>query len=142
MASTTNQYPGPVTTTGFVMDQYSLDESTTVITFNIYNESLSVSRADCELQYEKTINLRNRLIKVNAVCHICSLYTHPDHRNKGNASVLLKTIIHFCEQNMVRLITLDDCSDNYRKPDNIYREHGFEYLNDGDNLMIYPIEYV
>jgi hypothetical protein len=43
---------------------------------------------------------------------------------------------------MVRLITLDDCSDNYRKPDNIYREHGFEYLNDGDNLMIYPIEYV
>lgn len=142
MTSTTNQYPSAITTTGIVMNEYQSNESTTYITLNIFDESLIFSYADCVLKYEKTINLRNRLIKTNGVFHILNLHTHPDYRNNGYASLLLKFIIQFCSQNMVRLITLDDCSDNYRKPDNIYLEHGFKYLDDGDNRMIYLIEYV
>lgn len=67
----------------------------------------------------------------NDQCTILSLDTDINHQNKGHATKLLIKIEEFCRKNKVVKIILDDCTDNYRKPNNIYLKNGFNYIEDG-----------
>jgi len=120
----------------FSIKQYLLDGGCQFIEFNISAQDEIIAYAKCITEYDKIINLRSRVIKINGMCYICSLYTHPDHRNKGHASLLLKTIIHYCQQHKIEMIMLEDCSDNYRNPNNIYLHHDFKYLDDREHTMV------
>lgn len=86
-----------------------------------------IAHAECVITYDRHINLRTRSVKTNGSCKIQTLWTKIEHRGKGYATQILKTIFLLCKQNNVKVIELDDCSDNYRKPDNIYVKNGFKY---------------
>jgi GNAT superfamily N-acetyltransferase len=63
-------------------------------------------------------------------CTILSLYTEKPFRNKGYATYLLKYAIDYCRSKGVHRIVLDDCSDNFKKQNNIYLKCGFRYVED------------
>jgi len=63
------------------------------------------------------------------IAYINHIYVHPQYRNKGFGTKL----IHEFLENLIKLgvvhVLLDDFSDNYRKPNNIYYKIGFKYIS-------------
>ena len=68
-----------------------------------------------------------------------SLYVDPKLRNKGIGSILLNQLIQYAKKNQVKQIVLDDMTDNYRMPNNIYLKHGFRYVNIDGPEMLYRV---
>jgi GNAT superfamily N-acetyltransferase len=62
--------------------------------------------------------------------------TQNKHQKKGYASKLLNHMIYYCRNNEISEIKLDDTTDNYRKNNNIYINHGFKYLDENGPEMI------
>ena len=60
---------------------------------------------------------------------ISSLYVKEEYRNKGFGTMLLSMFLHEIYNNNVLHIELYDCSDNYRKTNNIYLKYGFKYID-------------
>ena len=87
-----------------------------------------------EKQYSNIVFLHN---KTEKNCILLSLHTEDEYRNMGYGSILLKKIIKYCIENEIREILLDDCTDNFNKPNNIYLKSGFKYINEGEPEMIY-----
>lgn len=65
----------------------------------------------------------------NSECNILYMEIYNSHKGKGFGSKLLKYVIDACTKKNVKLIKLDDCSENYLKPNNIYIKHNFQYIN-------------
>jgi GNAT superfamily N-acetyltransferase len=65
------------------------------------------------------------------------LYVPTVYRGKGIGTQLMVHLINWCRtRSSIRYITLDDCSDNFKNPSNIYVKLGFVYIPDNDNEMI------
>ena len=58
---------------------------------------------------------------------ITCVFTEIAHRNKGYATALLKRAVWEAKRNGIQAIKLDDCTDNFRQPENIYLQNGFSY---------------
>ena len=54
---------------------------------------------------------------------------------KGCGTILLQALFHKAYQYGKKYIILDDCSDRFGKPDNIYIKNGFVYVNQGEPEM-------
>jgi ribosomal protein S18 acetylase RimI-like enzyme len=59
---------------------------------------------------------------------ITSLIVEKEFRSQGFGSQMLQTCIDFCYSNQIQVLYVDDMSDHFGLPNNIYRKHGFEYL--------------
>ena len=70
---------------------------------------------------------RNRMI-------VSTLKTEKEWRGNGYASKLLRRAILEARRNRCKVIELEDCSDYYGLPNNIYIKHGFKYT-DNDSTM-------
>lgn len=58
------------------------------------------------------------------------LHVVPEARGKGIGSILLQELIQYAKLNNVKKIILDDMTDHYRQPHNIYVKHEFKYIGD------------
>lgn len=65
---------------------------------------------------------------------ITFLSVEPNYRNKGIGTKLLKWFMLQVSHFGVIHVELDDCTDNYRKPHNIYLKYGFEYYNNNNRM--------
>lgn len=68
--------------------------------------------------------------------YIIDLETKPKCRGNGFASILIKKIIDEAIKLKCNKIELDDASEYFQRPDNIYIKFGFEYINKGQPEMI------
>ena len=66
----------------------------------------------------------------NKILIVGTLYVQQKYRGKGIGSMLLKCLIEYCKQHNICKIVLDDMTDYYRQPNNIYLKHGFKYVNE------------
>ena len=73
------------------------------------------------------------------MCNIVSVHTYEQYRNKGFCTLLLQNILLFCNEKHIQTITLDDCTDNFNRPNNVYLKFGFHYINEGEPEMIYSL---
>lgn len=69
-------------------------------------------------------------------CHILNVFTNENHRCKGYALILIAYLKQYCSTKICKYITLDDCSDNFKKSNNLYLISGFEYVYPGESNMI------
>lgn len=97
-----------------------------------------------ELTYddEFSIGYRYNLINENAkLAYLNIIINHNDFSsiitdfsciniNKGHGSILLNFVIGEMKKIQIKNITLDDMSNRYRNPHNIYLKFGFKYLYD------------
>jgi GNAT superfamily N-acetyltransferase len=67
---------------------------------------------------------------------ITSLYTFEGYRGKGYATVLLNWLFDEVKSKGYKTINVDDCTDLFRKPNNIYLVNGFKYIEEGYPEMI------
>lgn len=67
--------------------------------------------------------------KKNRTFFLMHLYVPITMRGKGFGTQLLLEMIEICRINGCRRIDVDDMSDNFRKPNNIYIKNGFVYRN-------------
>lgn len=72
-------------------------------------------------------------------CTILSLHVDELYRNNGYGTFLLKEIIKYCMENNIKIIKLDDVSDNFNKKNNIYTKLNFKYISSGFPEMIYEV---
>lgn len=66
---------------------------------------------------------------------IISLYTCPHYKNNGYASILLYVTSWIAQQKEIFFIELDDMSSRYRKRNNFYIKHGFNYISNDSPEM-------
>ena len=66
-------------------------------------------------------------IQKNNIFFIMHFYVPISIRGKGLGTQLLVKIIEICKKNGCRRIDVDDMTDNFRKPNNIYIKNGFVY---------------
>lgn len=78
-----------------------------------------------------TIKACLQAIEINEGAEIYNLWVHPDFRNQGIASEMLRKL--FIKGYPV--LYVDDHTDRYNKNHNIYLKHGFTYIQ-GDEAMI------
>ena len=65
------------------------------------------------------------------VMHITNLITNTPCRSRGYASILLTLLLKDAERHgKIFVVTVDDFSELYRKPGNIYSLFGFQYITD------------
>jgi GNAT superfamily N-acetyltransferase len=67
----------------------------------------------------------------NVYCTIQYLFTMKQYRNMGYATRLLLHLKQYCKSNNIKIIRLDDCSDNFNKQNNLYVQNGFNYIVQG-----------
>ena len=67
---------------------------------------------------------------------LTSLHTFEDYRGKGYATVLLNWLFDEVKSKGYKTINVDDCTDLFRKPNNIYLVNGFKYIEEGYPEMI------
>jgi len=99
---------------------------------------LTIGVAHGEIYWEHDCNLRNgKMYRHIKKMSLISIYVHPEYRNCGYGSKLLKRLIKYSKGIGIRSIYLDDMSDGYRGTHNIYRKMGFKYINDdGPEMML------
>lgn len=72
-------------------------------------------------------------------CNILNIFINEKYRNMGYGTYILNYIKKFCIERNVKKITLDDCSDNFNKENNLYIKYGFKYINKNYPEMIFII---
>lgn len=81
--------------------------------------------------------LRSReYYSVGSCLHVTWISTDVNIRGRGYGKKLLRKMLAWCRRNGVKRVTLIDASDRYRKPGNLYVNHGFQYMNDEEPDMI------
>ena len=68
--------------------------------------------------------------------NITGLYTFEAYRGKGYATTLLNWLFDNLKSKGYNTIKVDDCTDLFRKPNNIYLVNGFKYIEEGYPEMI------
>lgn len=106
-----------------------------IIDNNINN--IEVGACECNWLFGNAITLRNKNVFMDASVFIKGLHVHPQYRNQGYGSKLLKKVIEDARQNNIFLIELDDMSDHFAKSNNIYLKNGFRYENVNDGPEMY-----
>ena len=71
----------------------------------------------------------------NRVVTLLSLYIKLQYRGKGYGTLLLLDFLQESYKNNAIHITLDDCSDNYRKKNNIYVKYGLKYIYNNNTMI-------
>jgi len=82
------------------------------------------------------ITKHNRYYR-NTYCMIQYVFTKEEHRNKKYATYLLLYLKQYCKNNNVKIIKLDDCSDKFNHPNNLYLKNGFKYVTYGEPEMLF-----
>ncbi len=72
-------------------------------------------------------------------CQLNFIRTKTDYQNKGYALKTMNYFIKLCKEIQLNKITLDDCSDRYKKSNNLYYNCGFKYLYDEGPEMVLNI---
>ena len=67
---------------------------------------------------------------------ITGLHTFEGYRDKGYATVLLNWLFDEVKSKGYKTINVDDFTDLFRKPNNIYLVNGFKYIEEGYPEMI------
>ena len=67
---------------------------------------------------------------------IISLYTFEGYKGKGYATTLLNWLFDEVKSKGYKTVKVDDCTDLFRKPNNIYLVNGFKYIEEGYPEMI------
>jgi GNAT superfamily N-acetyltransferase len=67
---------------------------------------------------------------------ITGLHTFEGYRGKGYATVLLNWLFDEVKSKGYKTINVDDFTDLFRKPNNIYLLNGFKYIEEGYPEMI------
>jgi GNAT superfamily N-acetyltransferase len=70
------------------------------------------------------------------VLNITDLYVKHEYRNQSYGTKLLKHAIQLAKECNCESITLDDCSDRFKSPHNIYVKLGFKYIDPNFPEMI------
>lgn len=72
-------------------------------------------------------------------CFITGLSINPEYQNKGNGTKLLNFALNDLESLGAARVELDDMSDHYGAPNNIYIKCGFEYIDvdSGPEMVLY-----
>ena len=68
--------------------------------------------------------------------NITDLYVKHEYRNQSYGTKLLKHVIQIARERNCESIILDDCSDRFKMPHNIYVICGFKYIDDNFPEMI------
>lgn len=76
------------------------------------------------------------IIWYDNIIHILYLKTNEKYRGHGYATNLLKHTLALFENDTYDYVYVDDMSDNFNKPHNIYKKFGFNYLLEGEPEMI------
>jgi Acetyltransferase (GNAT) family. len=92
------------------------------------------------INYTNPLSTKNNTYYKTIHCCVESLYTETKYRNKGYATLLLIHLKQCCKNIGVHFITLDDCSDNFNRPKNIYVNNGFNYLANNEPEMIFKFK--
>ncbi len=106
---------------------------------NLLKGDINIAHATCYIKYENYYNLRQSKCFINAICTIGYIGTTKTYRNKGYATEIIKYIKKYCYENKIKIITLDDCSDNFNKENNIYLKNGFQYIESGFPEMYFNV---
>ena len=77
------------------------------------------------IEYYVNINARRMEIKW--------IQVNEKHRGKGYAKKLISNAIN---NHKINIVELDDCSDRFMKPDNLYIKMGFRYIEEEMPEMI------
>lgn len=120
--------------------QYNIcrqDDANLICNFIIEKNNKTTCYASCHVTYDRYFEFRTRNCYINSNLHIIELETVEEHRNKGYATKLLTYIKNFCNVHKIPTITLDDCSDRSRKPNNIYIKNNFKYVENNEPEMIW-----
>lgn len=110
-----------------------------IVFYHSYNSQKGVHGSlSATLVQEHPRELRNgKVYYSNNYIILGSLYVDRKLRNKGIGSILLDQLVQYAKNNHVNKIVLDDMTDNYRQPNNIYLKHGFQYVNkDGPEMEL------
>ena len=96
---------------------------------------LSPSRASPDAGLGRDVVAYLRYATQDAELDVALVFVRPAWRRCGLATRLMRRAIALAGQ---RKVTLDDMSDRYRRPGNIYRRLGFRYVDrDGGPEMAY-----
>ncbi len=71
---------------------------------------------------------------VDSEAHLLNLAVHPEHRNGGIGSLLLRRLVEYCREQGIRLVTLEVRRSNYRAI-SLYRS--FQFLPRGIRRRYY-----
>ena len=72
--------------------------------------------------------------------YIQECYVKKEYRNQGYATRLLAFVKDYALKNVFACITLDDATNRFGKPNNIYIKNGFEYIDASEGPeMVYCI---
>ena len=97
-------------------------------------DSSSGSTSTTELQTLSVLQAyyddKEQQVNISDVC------TTKEFRGMGYATLLLKHMVALAELKGYKTITLDDCSDLFMQPNNIYLKLGFQYVNANQPEMI------
>jgi len=109
---------------------YEVWRGKTVI-YTIYVDN-DVKKAQCAvLQAHYNDDERN--------VHVLDVCTYRGYAGRGYASLLLNILLEEIPRTDFDTVTLDDCSDLFQHPRNIYLRHGFRYINEGQPEMVYDL---
>lgn len=110
-----------------------------IVFYHSYNNNKGVHGSlRAILIQENSHELRSKKVYYsNKHIFLGSLYVDSKLRNKGIGSILLNQLIQYAKNNRINKIVLDDMSDNYKLPNNIYLKHGFHYVNENGPEMEY-----
>ena len=84
---------------------------------------------------EKILSYLLAVINVDE-CIVVGIETNENHRGFGYATKLIKSLKNLCKILKIKKITLDDCSDNFLKHNNIYLNNNFCYIHKNEPEMI------
>lgn len=87
-----------------------------------------ISYLICYVHYNNICKLRNKTIYINSSCYVRYIETVEKYRNMKYATQILNHLIKFCKYHKIKNISLEDCSNNYNMPNNIYKNIGFKYI--------------
>ena len=111
-----------------------------IVFYHSYNNNRGVHGSlSATLIQVDPYELRSKKVYKTNYIVVGSLYVDPILRNKGIGSILLNQLIQYAKNNYVKKIVLDDMTDNYRIPNNIYLKHGFQYVDENGPEMEYIV---
>lgn len=102
----------------------------------LYKNENKLGDAVVCINFELLRRLRSITKLIKPECILLSLNVITEFRNNGYGTILLKQVITYCRCLGIKQINLDDCSNNFNKPNNIYLKAGFRYIVEGFPEMV------
>ena len=84
--------------------------------------------------------------------HLMTLFVPESLRNNKRATTLISTLFDYCVDHRIKFIEVDDMSDHFNQPNNVYLKCGFKYEKPNFPEMqttphriiynLYPVKYI